>query len=287
MQSICFYWYSRFAESCRGAVFWKTVAAPLGQRSQRVNKIRYWTSVVVGVWQHEGCLSDIHTPDLPWARPNKMGALMARSALHALYGWCWSGASAERVVSDCGRPAADVTVSRMVFNYVDWKTWRRNVLFTLRSPSQRSLNKYNINKGGGNNADDINDQQNQTATVWTVQVVDYWWRNADYCKRRLAELCIVLKKGRILQHPEDEAFSVFYSFESGGKRNSHGLMEMYRGSQGRVAMTTSIYSTMTCFEFLSVLFEYVIRVLLHSQIILWAKLLVFHVCQNAHRHPKR
>lgn len=70
------------------------------------------------------------------------------------------------------------------------------------------------------------------------------------------------EKGRILQHAEDEAFSGFYSFESGGeKKNSNGLMEMYRGSQGRVAMTTSIYSTMTCFEFLSVLFEYVIRVL--------------------------
>lgn len=64
-------------------------------------------------------------------------------------------------------------------------------------------------------------------------------------------------------------------------------MEIYRGSQGRVAMTTTIYRTMTCFEFLSVLFEYVIRVLLRSQIIWRAKLSVFHVCQKAHQHPKR
>lgn len=63
-------------------------------------------------------------------------------------------------------------------------------------------------------------------------------------------------------------------------------MEIYRGSQGRVAMTT-IYSTMTCFEFLSVLFEYVIRALLRSQIIQPAKLSVFKVCQNAHQHRKR
>lgn len=37
------------------------------------------------------------------------------------------------------------------------------MLFTLRSSSQRSLNKYNINKERGTNADDINDQQNPSS----------------------------------------------------------------------------------------------------------------------------
>lgn len=160
------------------------------------------------------------------------------------------------------------------------------MLFMLRSSSQRSLNKYNINKEGGNNADDINDQQNQRATVCTVEVVDYWWRNVDLQKKicRIVHCC---QKGKeeSFGAPKMGLFLCFILLKVVQKSN--GLIEMYRGSQGRVAMTTSIYCTMTCFEFLSMLFEYVIRVLLLNQITRRAKLWVFHVCQNAHRHRKR
>lgn len=97
--------------------------------------------------------------------------------------------------------------------------------------------------------------------------------------------CAMLSKKESFDSPKMGLFLRFYSFKRGAKKHN-GLMEIYRGSQGRVAMTT-IYSTMTCFEFLSVLFEYVIRALLRSQIIRPAKLSVFQVCQNAHQHRKR
>lgn len=74
-------------------------------------------------------------------------------------------------------------------------------------------------------------------------------------------MCIVMKKEGSFSTLKMRPFLGFILLKVVEKKNSNGLMEMYRGSQGRVAMTTSIYSTMTCFEFLSVLFEYVIRVL--------------------------
>lgn len=160
------------------------------------------------------------------------------------------------------------------------------MLFTLHSSSQRSLSKYTINKERGNNVNDINDQQSQSSNSlysrgsWLL-IKQHLLLQKKNC--RIVHCC---QKEESFGTPKMGLFLCFYSIESGEKKNN-GLIEIYRGRQGRVAMTTTIYSTMTCFEFLSVLFEYVIRVLLRSQIIRRAKLSVFHVCQKAHQHLKR
>lgn len=104
--------------------FWKTVAAwkyalP-GQRSQRVNKMRYWTSVIVGVWPLARGL--LEWPPSTHQTFSGLDPQDGRTDSEISFRFCIDDAHQEPS-QNVSLTTAEILLQMLwwAFNYVDWK----------------------------------------------------------------------------------------------------------------------------------------------------------------------